>query len=67
MKYKVQQEIAKRKKSFYKSKVKYLKKDDCHKWWNIINQMSGRSAKPSLFFYWNATEKSCANKNLLIV
>ena len=49
LKYKIQQEIAKRKKSFYKSKVKYLKKDDCHKWWNIINQMSGRSAKPSFF------------------
>ena len=47
LKYKVQQEIAKRKKSFYKNKVQHLKNDDCRKWWNIINQMSGRSAKPS--------------------
>ena len=49
LKYKVQQEIAKRKKSFYKNKVQHLKNDDCRKWWNIINQMSGRSGKPSFF------------------
>ena len=49
LKYKVQQEIAKRKKSFYKNKVQHPKNDDCCKWWNIINKMSGRSAKPSFF------------------
>ncbi|PFX16746.1 hypothetical protein AWC38_SpisGene18968 [Stylophora pistillata] len=48
LKYKVQQEITKRKKSFYKNKIQNLKKDDCRKWWNFINQMSGRSEKPSL-------------------
>lgn len=31
LKYKVQQKIAKRKKSFYKNKVQHLKKDDCRK------------------------------------
>ena len=66
LKYKVQQEIAKMKKSFYKNKVQHLKKDDCRKWWNIINQMSGRSAKPSCFSL-EHDEKLCANKNLLIV
>ena len=49
LKYKVQQEIAKRTKSFYKNKVQRLKNDDCRKWWNIINTMSGRSVKPSFF------------------
>ena len=38
LKYKFQREIAKRKKSFYKNKVKHLKNDDCRKWWKIINK-----------------------------
>jgi len=45
LKYKVQHEIAKKKRSYYKNKVDHLKNDDCRKWWNIINRMSGRSAK----------------------
>ena len=49
MKFKVQQEIAARKKSYYKNKVKHLRKDDCRKWWNIVNKMSGRSVKSSNF------------------
>ena len=32
LKHKVQQEIVKRKKSFYKNKVQHLKNDDCRKW-----------------------------------
>jgi hypothetical protein len=49
MKCKVQQEITERKKSFYKNKVKYLCKDDCRKWWNIVNKMSGRSERSTNF------------------
>ena len=49
LKYKVQQEKANRKKSFYKNKVQHLKHDDCRKWRNIVNKMSGRFAKPSFF------------------
>ena len=49
LKYKVQQEKAKRKKSFYKNKVQHLKNDDWRKWKNTINKISGRSAKTSFF------------------
>ena len=49
LKCKVQQGIANKKKPFYKNKVQHLKNDGCRKWWNIINQMCGRTAKPSFF------------------
>ena len=50
LKYKVQQEITARKKSFYKNKVQHLRKNDhCRKWWNVVNRMSGRSEKTSHF------------------
>ena len=51
MKCKVQKEIIARKKSFYKNKVKYLRKDDCRKWWNVVNKMSGRPTRASNFSF----------------
>ena len=45
LKYKVQTEIAVRKKEYYRTKVQHLKKDDCRKWWLIVNKLSGRSQK----------------------
>ena len=45
LKYKVQTEIAVRKKEYYRTKVQHLKKDDCRKWWQVENKLSGRSQK----------------------
>ena len=45
LKYKVQTEIAVRKKEYYRTKVQHLKKDDCRKWWQVVNKLSGRSQK----------------------
>ena len=45
LKYKVQTEITVRKKEYYKTKVQHLKKDDCRKWWQVVNKLSGRSQK----------------------
>ena len=42
LRYKVQEEIKQRKKSFYKKKVQHLKSSDSRKWWKIINKMSGK-------------------------
>ncbi len=45
LKYKVQTEIAVRKKEYYRTKVQHLKKDDCRQWWLVVNKLSGRSQK----------------------
>ena len=45
LKYKVQTEIAVRKKEYYRTKVQHLKKDDCRKWWQVVNKLSDRSQK----------------------
>ena len=45
LKYKVQTEISLRKKEYYRNKVQHLRKDDCRKWWQIVNKMSGRSQR----------------------
>jgi hypothetical protein len=45
LKYKVQQEIKSRKTTYYKTEVKYLKKDDCQRWWKIVNTMAGKPEK----------------------
>ena len=42
LRYKIQEEIKQRKKSFYKYKVQHLKSSDSRKWWKIINKMSGK-------------------------
>ena len=34
---------------FYKDKIQHLRKDDCRKWWNAVNKMSGRSRKNTSF------------------
>ena len=44
---KVQQEIAQRKKAYHKSKVQHIRKDDCRRWWNAVDKMTGRSEKSS--------------------
>ncbi len=49
LKYKVQHEIKVRKTSYYKTKVKHLKKDDCRMWWKIVNKMAGKSEKNHSF------------------
>ena len=49
LKYKVHQEITARKKSYYKNKIQHLRKNDCRKWWNMVNRMSGRSEKTPHF------------------
>ena len=46
---KVQKEIAKRKKSFYKNKVQHLRNTDSRRWWKTINKMSGKPNKPKSF------------------
>ena len=51
LKYKVQTEIALRKKEYYKNKVQHLKKEDCRKWWQVVNKMSGRSYKDNKFTF----------------
>ena len=47
---KVQSEIHHRKRTFYNTKVKSLKKEDCRKWWKIVNHMSGGSEKSNSTF-----------------
>ena len=42
LKYKVQTEIAVRKKEYYRTKVQHLKKGDCRKWWLVVNKLSSR-------------------------
>jgi hypothetical protein len=49
LKTKLQKEIVARKKHFYRDKVQHLKKDDCRKWWSVVNAMSGRSRKDRQF------------------
>ena len=51
LKYKVQTEIALRKKEYYRNKVQHLKKDDCRKWWQVVNRMSGQSHKGTKFTF----------------
>jgi hypothetical protein len=34
---------------FYKDKIQHLRKDDCRKWWNALNEISGRSRKNTSF------------------
>ena len=51
LKYKVQIEIALRKKEYYKNKVQHLKKDDCRKWCQVDNRMSGQSLKGTKFIF----------------
>ena len=49
LKCKVQSEIKQRKEMFYKDKIQHLRKDNCRKWWNAVNKMSGRSRKNTSF------------------
>ena len=42
LKYNVQQEIKYRKKTYYKSEVKHLKKSNVRRWWKIVNNMAGK-------------------------
>ena len=49
LKCKVQSEIKHRKEFFYKDKIQHLRKDDCRKWWNAVNKMSGKSRKNTSF------------------
>ena len=49
LRHKVQHVITERKKSFYKNKAQHLRKNDCRKWWKIINKMSGKSKKTRPF------------------
>ena len=42
LKYKVQQEIKYRKKTYYKSEVKHLRKSNVRRWWKIVNNMAGK-------------------------
>ena len=44
---KVQQEIAERKKAYYKNKVQHLRKDECRRWWGAVNRLTIRSEKAS--------------------
>ena len=41
----MQSEVEYRKKEFYKNKIKHLRKDDCRKWWNAVNKLSGKPRK----------------------
>ena len=47
---KVLSKIHHRKRTFYNTKVKSLKKEDCRKWWKIVNHMSGGSEKSNSTF-----------------
>lgn len=49
LRHKVQHKITERKKSFYKNRAQHLRKNDCRKWWKIINKMSGKSEKTKPF------------------
>ena len=49
LRHKVQHVITERKKSFYKIKAQHLRKNDCRKWWKIINKISGKSEKTKTF------------------
>ena len=49
LRYKVQHEITEGEKVFYKNKAQHLRKNDCRKWWKIINKMSGKSEKTKPF------------------
>ena len=49
LKNKVQLEITKKKKSFYRNKVNYLKSSDTRKWWKMVNKMSGKPEKIRAF------------------
>ena len=49
LRHKVQQEIAERKKAYYKNKVQHLRKDDCRRWWGTVNRLTGRSEKASSY------------------
>ena len=51
LKRKVQSEIEHRKKEFYKNKIKHLRKDDCWKWWQAVNKLSGKSSRNSNFMF----------------
>ena len=44
---KVKFEISIRKKNFYADKTKKLPKNDCKRWWSIVNKLSGRKTKKS--------------------
>jgi hypothetical protein len=46
---KVQHAISMRKKSFYNTKARQLKKNDNRKWWTIINKLSGKAVKNKSF------------------
>ena len=47
---KVQSEIHHRKRTFYNTKFKSLKKEDCCKWWKTVNHMSSGSEKSNSTF-----------------
>ncbi|XP_068704562.1 uncharacterized protein [Montipora foliosa] len=49
LRHKVQQEIAERKKAYYKNKVQDLRKDDCRSWWGTVNRLTGRSEKATSY------------------
>ena len=42
LKYRVQHEIHIKEISYYKTRVQHLRKNDCRKWWQIINKMAGK-------------------------
>ena len=44
---KVKFEISIRKKNVYGDKTKKLPKNDCKRWWSIVNKLSGRKTKKS--------------------
>ena len=43
----VMAEISKRKRDFYADKTRNLSKNDCKRWWDIVNKLSGRCKKSS--------------------